>query len=62
MTFKICNSCTPRFQKPIALKRRVCPVCGAKGQYAFRPATAEEVQTDTASRAKREAFMQELLK
>lgn len=60
--FKICNSCTPRYQKPISASKRICPACGAKGRYAFRSPTEQEVQAETARRAKSEAFLQELLK
>ena len=59
--FKICNSCTPRYQKPISASKRVCPACGIRGLGAFRSPTEQEVQTETARREKAEAFLQELL-
>jgi len=60
--FKICTSCTPRYQKPIGLKKRVCPTRGARGQYAFRKPTEDEVRDDSEKRSKREALIQKLVK
>lgn len=60
-TFKICTMCTSRYQKPLSLKRRKCPTCGAHGRFAFRPATAAEQEAFNAKCAKQEALIQELL-
>lgn len=59
--FKICTSCTPRYQKPIGSTRRKCPTCGAKDAFVFRRPTEKEVQAEMDRKAKIEATIQSLL-
>jgi hypothetical protein len=61
-SFKLCVSCTPRYQRPISLKMRQCPVCGARGLHVFREPTPIEARLHRERIANRERFLQQLIK
>jgi predicted nucleic acid-binding Zn-ribbon protein len=58
MTFKLCTICTPRYQKPLKVTRKKCPVCGAN---RFRKPTPEELEAHEKVMADREALILKLL-
>lgn len=42
MKYKVCNNCTPRFQKLLPMRTRKCPTCGEFS--AFSAPTCEQIE------------------